>query len=56
LRRIRRHVFERIDREVLKYDQFGAQAARITSGQMAVLGWRPEDTVLHVGSIAGRAG
>ena len=52
---LRRHVFERIDREVLKYDQFGAQAARITSGQVAVLGWRPEDTVLHVGSIAGRA-
>jgi hypothetical protein len=34
---------------LLKYDQFGAQAARIATGQVAVLGWRPEDTVLHTG-------
>jgi len=46
---VRRHIFERPDGEVLKYDQFGAHAARIAVGQMAVLGWRPEDTVLHTG-------
>jgi ABC-type Fe3+/spermidine/putrescine transport system ATPase subunit len=49
---VRRHIFERPDGEVLKYDQFGAQAARIASGQMVQLGWRPEDTVLHTG-VAG---
>ena len=49
---LRRHVFERADGEVLKYDQFGAHAARIATGQMAVLGWRPEDTVLHTGIAA----
>jgi ABC-type Fe3+/spermidine/putrescine transport system ATPase subunit len=54
---LRRHVFERSDGEVLKYDQFGAHAARIATAQMAVLGWRPQDTVLHMGSIsAGTAG
>ncbi len=47
---VRRHIFERADGEVLKYDQFGAQAARIVAGQMAVLGWRPQDAVLHTGS------
>jgi ABC-type Fe3+/spermidine/putrescine transport system ATPase subunit len=47
---LRRHVFERPDGEMLKYDQFGAHAARITSGQMAVLGWRPQDTVQHTGA------
>ena len=47
---LRRHVFERPDGEVMKYDQFGAHAARIAVGQMAVLGWRPQDTVLHVGT------
>ena len=46
---VRRHVFERSDGEVLKYDQFGAQAARIAAGQRTVLGWRPEDAVLHTG-------
>jgi ABC-type Fe3+/spermidine/putrescine transport system ATPase subunit len=45
---LRRHVFERPDGEVLKVDQFGAQAARIAPGQMTVLGWRPEDCVLHM--------
>jgi spermidine/putrescine transport system ATP-binding protein len=49
---VRRHVFERPDGELLKYDQFGAYAARIAAGQVAVLGWRPEDTVLHTG-VAG---
>ena len=47
---LRRHVFERPDGEVLKYDQFGAHAARIAVGQMTVLGWRPQDTVLHTGA------
>jgi spermidine/putrescine transport system ATP-binding protein len=50
---VRRHIFERPDGEVMKYDQFGAQAARIATGQMSVLGWRPEDTVLHTGLAAG---
>ena len=49
---VRRHIFERPDGELLKYDQFGAQAARIAAGEVAVLGWRPEDTVLHTG-VAG---
>ena len=49
---VRRHIFERPDGELLKYDQFGAHAARIAAGQVAVLGWRPEDTVLHTG-VAG---
>jgi len=44
---VRRHVFERPDGEVLKVDQFGAHAARIAPGQMAVLGWQVEDGVLH---------
>ena len=30
---VRRHIFERSDGEVLKYDQFGAHAARIVPGQ-----------------------
>ena len=47
---LRRHIFERPDGEVVKYDQFGAHAARIATGQMVVLGWRPQDTVLHTGS------
>jgi ABC-type Fe3+/spermidine/putrescine transport system ATPase subunit len=50
---LRRHVFERPDGEVLKYDQFGAHAARIVPGQMAVLGWQPQDAVLHTGVAAG---
>jgi len=52
---LRRHVFDRPDGEVLKYDQFGAHAARIASGQVAVLGWRPQDTVLHTGPSSGGA-
>jgi len=47
---VRRHIFERPDGEILKYDQFGAQAARIAAGQVTELGWRPEDTVLHTGA------
>jgi ABC-type Fe3+/spermidine/putrescine transport system ATPase subunit len=47
---LRRHVFERADGEVLKFDQFGAYAARIGAGQVVELGWRPEDTVLHTGA------
>ena len=40
---VRRHIFERSDGEVLKYDQFGAHAARIVPGQTAMLGWPAED-------------
>ncbi|TBR29419.1 MAG: TOBE domain-containing protein, partial [Reyranella sp.] len=48
---VRRHILERSDGEVLKYDQFGAHAARIVPGQRVTLGWAIESTVLH-----GRAG
>jgi ABC-type Fe3+/spermidine/putrescine transport system ATPase subunit len=44
---VRRHVFELADGEVLKYDQFGAQGARIAPGQTVEIGWQPEETVLH---------
>jgi spermidine/putrescine transport system ATP-binding protein len=47
---VRRHVFERCDGEVLKYDQFGAHAARIVPGQTVQLGWLVEETVLHTGA------
>jgi ABC-type Fe3+/spermidine/putrescine transport system ATPase subunit len=46
---VRRHVFERCDGEVLKYDQFGAHAGRILPGQTVQLGWPLEETVLHTG-------
>ena len=46
---VRRHIFQRRDGELLKYDQFGAHAQRIAVGQTAMLGWRVEDSVLHVG-------
>ena len=49
---VRRHVFERCDGEALKYDQFGAQAARIQPGQTVQLGWPLEETVLHTGKPA----
>jgi spermidine/putrescine transport system ATP-binding protein len=44
---VRRHVFERSDGEILKVDQFGAQAARIVPGQHVVLGWTADAAVLH---------
>jgi len=47
---VRRHIFECADGEVLKYDQFGAQAARIRPGQTVQLGWPSEATVLHTGT------
>jgi ABC-type Fe3+/spermidine/putrescine transport system ATPase subunit len=50
---VRRHVFELSDGAVLKYDQFGAQSARIAPGQMVELGWQPEETVLHSGPPSG---
>ncbi len=46
---VRRHIFQRRDGELLKYDQFGAHAQRVAVGQTAVLGWQVEDSVLHVG-------
>ncbi len=47
---VRRHIFERPDGQVLKYDQFGAYAARIAPGQTVQLGWLVEETVLHTGA------
>ena len=47
---VRRHIFERSDGEVLKYDQFGAHAARIVPGQRTGLGWPAEAAVLHAGA------
>jgi ABC-type Fe3+/spermidine/putrescine transport system ATPase subunit len=49
---VRRHILERPDGEVIKYDQFGALAPRIAVGQTAQLGWMVEDTVLHAGVSA----
>ncbi|GEP56234.1 ABC transporter ATP-binding protein [Reyranella soli] len=49
---VRRHIFERPDGQVLKYDQFGAYAARIAPGQTVQLGWLVEETVLHTGAVA----
>jgi ABC-type Fe3+/spermidine/putrescine transport system ATPase subunit len=49
---VRRHVLERCDGEVLKYDQFGAHAARIQPGQTVQLGWPLDETVLHIGAPA----
>jgi len=52
---VRRHVFECAGGEVLKVDQFGAQAARISPGQAIVLGWLPRDSVLHRAASGGPA-
>jgi spermidine/putrescine transport system ATP-binding protein len=52
---VRRHVFERADGELLKVDQFGAQAARISPGQHVVLGWLADAAVLH-GEASGEVG
>ena len=49
---VRRHIFARADGEVLKYDQFGAQAARIAPGQTVQLGWTEHASVLHAGPPA----
>jgi ABC-type Fe3+/spermidine/putrescine transport system ATPase subunit len=50
---IRRYFLERPDGEILKLDQFGAQPQRITAGEAASIGWRVEDTVLHVDCVGG---
>src|SRR5471032_187527 len=50
---VRRHVFERPDGEVLKYDQFGAEIVRIASGQTVDLSWRIENAVLHTDTPEG---
>jgi spermidine/putrescine transport system ATP-binding protein len=47
---VRRHIFERPDGEILKYDQFGAEPGRIAAGQTVELSWRIDSTVLHAGS------
>jgi ABC-type Fe3+/spermidine/putrescine transport system ATPase subunit len=44
---VRRHVLELSDGTLLKYDQFGALAPRLVAGQVADLGFRAEDAVLH---------
>ena len=49
---VRRHIFQRLDGELLKYDQFGALAPRIAVGETVTLGWQVEDAVLHVGGGA----
>jgi len=49
---VRRHIFARADGEVLKVDQFGAQAARIVPGQTVQVGWTAEASVLHAASPA----
>ncbi|MGD9879284.1 MAG: ABC transporter ATP-binding protein [Reyranella sp.] len=51
---VRRHVFARADGEVLKVDQFGAQAARIVPGQTVQLGWAADAGVLHAVSPDGQ--
>ncbi|MFO1163340.1 MAG: ABC transporter ATP-binding protein [Reyranellaceae bacterium] len=48
---VRRHIFSRADGEVLKVDQFGAQAARVVPGQTVQLGWTAEAGVLHGGAL-----
>jgi ABC-type Fe3+/spermidine/putrescine transport system ATPase subunit len=50
---VRRYFLQRPDGEILKLDQFGAQPQRIASGETATIGWRVEDTVLHVDGIGG---
>ena len=47
---VRRHILQRPDGELLKYDQFGALAPRIVPGQSVMLGWQIEDGVLHAGA------
>jgi ABC-type Fe3+/spermidine/putrescine transport system ATPase subunit len=44
---IRRYILERPDGEVLKLDQFGAEAGWIRPGEVAALAWAPSDGVLH---------
>ncbi len=51
---IRRYILERPDREVLKLDQFGAEPAWIRPGEVAALGWSPQDAVLHEDAAAPR--
>jgi len=49
---VRRHILQRPDGELLKYDQFGALAPRIVPGQSVTLGWQIEDGVLHAAAAA----
>jgi spermidine/putrescine transport system ATP-binding protein len=44
---VRRHILERADGEVLKYDQFGALPPRLQVGETAMLSWSVADGVLH---------
>ncbi|MBR0667408.1 ABC transporter ATP-binding protein [Roseomonas hellenica] len=47
---IRRYILERGDGEVMKLDQFGAEPACLIPGEVATVGWRAEDGVLHEGA------
>jgi ABC-type Fe3+/spermidine/putrescine transport system ATPase subunit len=44
---VRRHVLRSANGQLIKFDQFGAEAARIAVGAEVTLGWRSADAVLH---------
>jgi ABC-type Fe3+/spermidine/putrescine transport system ATPase subunit len=44
---VRRHVLRSANGQLIKFDQFGAEAARIAVGAKVALGWRSADAVLH---------
>jgi len=44
---VRRYFMRQGDGQILKVDQFGAQAARVGQGDAATVGWRLRDAVLH---------
>ncbi len=44
---IRRYDLRLPDGRSIKYEQFGAHAARIKEGEVVTLGWRVEDGILH---------
>ena len=52
---VRRHVLRSADGQLIKLDQFGAEAARIAVGAAVPLGWRSADAVLHEAADAGPA-
>ena len=44
---VRRYFMHQADGQILKVDEFGAQAARIREGDQTTIGWRAADGVLH---------
>ncbi len=44
---VRRYFMHQTDGQILKVDQFGAQAPRLREGDQATIGWRAADGVLH---------